>query len=252
MHSRNLLDYLYPLCWPCNSTSLAGSVSVRLLPFVWRRPHLLLPSLSGCSRCPPWPHLCTSPDPWAVIWLITQPQAELYAFLLLPCKGQLHPPPIPHPFLKSLYWSWALFQPCKLPHYFFLIKLQHSDCSQISNSSYLYHFLYEFVYGNFWETPNRTDFAEKVWELPQLYQQFLFVCWHLGRAPFALVVLIMRCLLATLAGTICLPTLSTISSLDCGLSSSSPLIPGLNLSSVFPPCWKKWFRSLCQVDPVSY
>lgn len=84
----------------------------------------------------------------------------------------------PHPslpFLKHRYRSLAELRSCELSHHISLMRLQSCDCTQISNSSCLFPLLHALGYRSFREAPNSADFAEKVWELPQLYQHF-FIC----------------------------------------------------------------------------
>lgn len=144
-------------------------------------------------------------------------------------------------FLKHLHHSLVL-QSCEPSHHISLMRLQPCDCTEISNSSCLFPLLHALLYRDFWESLNSADFKEELWELPQLYHNICICVLALGVGPFGPTLLIMRFLLTTSTGTLCLPTLLIISSLDGGSSSSSTVIPSLKLSSLFwPPCWQKCF-----------
>lgn len=148
--------------------------------------------------------------------------------------------------------TWAVVQPCKLPPYLFLIRLQPCDHSQISNSSYLSPFLYELMYRDFREAPKSADFEGELWGLPQFYQQF-FICsvdtWD-GLPLFYLFFGLWDTFWPYwLAPFVCQPC-PPFPHLTEGYHLQ-PLIPSLNISSVWSTCWQKCFASLGQVDPVS-
>lgn len=101
-------------CADLSTAPLFGSVSVRLLPFVWRGPHLFHSSWSGYSRCPPQSHLCTSPDPWAVIGSWPSPrQSSMHFFDHVNANSAPHSFSIPswRPSINSGPWASHISYP---------------------------------------------------------------------------------------------------------------------------------------------